>query len=205
GCAHDLPAPGAARGGEARGGATSRPAGTGRLTGLSGPGAPSGPGVLRTLADSRRIRRGARLAPQMFAGMCVLALALLLAEGCLVPQSVDPIATRAHTVPRVNLANLPDYLLEPSIPLDPQESGDLAANPPCHCRLDVSIPEIIADDPTVDVDVRVFVEYDVNIPRSQSPVQTVHLTGSFETSVKTRRFGVLCFSGSRVGRTRCAP
>lgn len=136
----------------------------------------------------------------MVTGMRVLALALaLLAEGCLVPQSVDPIATRAHTVPRVNLAKLPDYLLEPSVPLDPQESADLTANPPCHCRLDVNIPEIIADDPTVDIDVRVFVDYDINIPRSQSPVLTVHLLGTFGSADTTRPLPVFSFDEARLG------
>jgi hypothetical protein len=114
------------------------------------------------------------------AGMRVLAVTFFLAEGCLVPQSVEPIATRPHTIPRVDLATLPDYLLAPFIPLDPQEIADANANPPCQCRLDIHPLVVIADDPTVDVDVRVFVDYDLTVPRSQSPVLTIHLPGTFE-------------------------
>lgn len=130
----------------------------------------------------------------------VLALAFLLTAGCLVPQSVDPITTRPHTVPRVDLTTLPDYLLEPSIPLDPQEIADANANPPCHCRLDVTIPDIIADDPTVDVDVRVFVDYDLNVPRSQPPVLTIHLPGKFDSMATIRPLTApLSFDQARLG------
>jgi hypothetical protein len=122
----------------------------------------------------------------MIAGMRVLAITLFFAEGCLVPQSVDPIETRPHTVPRVDLATLPDYFLTPSIPLDPQEIADTNANPPCECQLVLKPINIIADDPTVDVDVRVFVDYNLSDTRSQSPVLTIHLPGDF-TSTETIR------------------
>ena len=66
------------------------------------------------------------------------------------PQSVDPANTRPHTIPRVDLTKLPNYLLQPALTLDPQEQADVSSNPPCHCQLDVGISAIIADDPTVD-------------------------------------------------------
>ncbi len=117
--------------------------------------------------------------------MCVAAITLLLAaEGCLLPQSVDPISTRPHTIPRVDLKNLPDYLLQPSLLLYPQGPNDVA--PGCHCVLDVKIPAIIADDPTVNVEARWFVDYDLNVPSSQRRVATVVLPGSFQTSETTR-------------------
>jgi hypothetical protein len=131
--------------------------------------------------------------------MCVLAITMLLAQGCLVPQSVEPIATRPHTIPRVDLTTLPDYLLAPSVPLDPQEIADANANPPCQCRLDIRIPDVVADDPTVDVDVRVFVDYDLAVPRSQSPVLTIRLPGSFELVDTTRPLPVLSFDEARLG------
>jgi hypothetical protein len=134
--------------------------------------------------------------------MRVLAITLLFAEGCLVPQSVEPIETRPHTVPRINTDNLPDYLLDPFIPLDPQESADATANPPCQCRLvigDTKIIEVIAEDPTVDVEVRVFVDYDLNDPRSQSPVQTLTLSGSFNTTSPIRHLPPLTFDQARLG------
>jgi len=122
--------------------------------------------------------------------MCVSAAFLaLLAQGCLMPQSVDPANTRPHTIPRVDLTNLPDYLLQPFLTLDPQEQADV--NPPCHCRLEILIPPIIADDPTVDVEVRIFVDYDVNVASSQVN-DRVTLTGTFGSSdTPTRPFPAL--------------
>jgi hypothetical protein len=133
--------------------------------------------------------------------MRVLAVALLLAEGCLVPQSVEPIATRPHTVPRVDVDSVPQYLLEPSIPLDPQEAADAAANPPCQCQIEIKQGDlqIVADDPTVDVAVRVFVDYSLDDPRSQSPVQTITLVGQFDTTSTIRTLPTLSFDESRLG------
>src|SRR5207237_7522078 len=135
---------------KARRGAATRHVVTGRMTGLSRPGAPAGPSQPCNQPDFRGIGRGLRFAPTKVAGMGVLALAALFAEGCLVPQSVDPIATRPHTIPRVDLTKLPNYMFQPFLPLDPQGPADVTASPPCQCRLDVNIPVIIADDPTVD-------------------------------------------------------
>ena len=132
--------------------------------------------------------------------MCVPAVTLFLfAQGCLVPQSVDEIKTRPHTVPRVDLTKLPDYMLQPLLKLDPQEQGDLTSNPTCHCQLDVSIPAIIADDPTVDVEVRIFIDYDVNVTSSQRPADRIVLPGSFEVSDTTRSLPPLAFDVSKLG------
>jgi len=132
--------------------------------------------------------------------MCVSAAVLLvLAQGCLMPQSVDPVNTRPHTIPRVDLTNLPDYLLQPFLTLNAQGPADLAANPPCHCQLDVGIRAIIADDPTVDVEVRVFVDYDVNVARSQPPVDRIPLSGSFTSSETTRLLPTLQFDSAKLG------
>jgi hypothetical protein len=176
------------------------------MTGLSRPGAPADESRFRKHADRRPIRGGSRLARKVVAGMRVLAITLLLAQGCLVPQSVDPIETRPHTVPRIDVDKLPDYLLDPVIPLDPQESADAAANPPCQCRLvigDNKIPEVIADDPTVDVEVRVFVDYDLNDLRSQSPVQTITVAGTFNPPPNTdptrRSLPQLIFDQAKLG------
>src|SRR6266404_5292753 len=162
--AHHLPTPGADGGGKARRGASPRPPGLGRMTSVSCPrrgraALPSGKSL-----DFAAIRPGSPLAPRRVARICVPAILLVLAQGCLMPQSVDPANTRPHTIPRV----------------------DVTTNPPCHCQLDVGISAIIADDPTVDVDVRVFVDYDVNVPRSQPPVSTLRLPGSFTVSDTTR-------------------
>jgi len=132
--------------------------------------------------------------------MCVPAVTLFLfAQGCLVPQSVDEIKTRPHTIPRVDLTKLPDYLLQPVLFLDPQGPADLVSNPTCHCELDVSIPAIIADDPTVDVEVRIFIDYNVNVTTSQRPADRIPLPGSFEVSDTTRSLPRLVFDSSKLG------
>jgi hypothetical protein len=131
--------------------------------------------------------------------MGVLALTLLFAEGCLVPQSVDPIATRPHTIPRVDLTKLPAYMFQPLVPLDPQGPADGTASPPCQCHLEVDLGVIIADDPAVDIDVRVFVDYDINNTRSQPPITTIHLRGDFNSALPTRRLPKISLDSEHLG------
>ena len=106
-----------------------------------------------------------------------------LGTGCLIPQSVDPIQTRPHTVPRVDPTTLPPYLLQPFLTLDPQQLADAS---PCHCQLEVDVGNIIADDPTVDIEIRVFLDYDLNVPSTQPPIDRITLPGSFNNPSTTR-------------------
>jgi hypothetical protein len=131
--------------------------------------------------------------------MCAPAAALFLfAQGCLVPQSVDELKTRPHSIPRVNLRSLPEYMLQPTLTLDPQEQADLTSNPSCHCQLEVSIPEILADDPTVDIEVLVYVDYDLKVPGSQPPIDRIRLDGSFTNTSTTRRLDPIVFDGAKL-------
>ncbi|HKC59680.1 MAG TPA: hypothetical protein VKB92_06320, partial [Myxococcales bacterium] len=84
-----------------------------------------------------------------------LVFVCVLAQGCLFPQSVEPENTRPHTIPRVDTVPpaLPNFLLQPMLVLDPGGPADV---PPCHCQLNLGKLDIIADDPTVDVQVRIF-------------------------------------------------
>jgi hypothetical protein len=168
------------------------------MTGLSRLGAPAGRSLSPNQSDSGGIIRGSRFALKKLAGIGVLAI-ILFAEGCLVPQSVDPTTTRPHTVPRVDLISLPRYLLAPFVPLDPQGPADVIANPACQCRLDVTSLIMIVDDPTVDVDVRVFVDYDLNVPQSQLPVLTLHRAGDFNSSETARPVGTISLDNARLG------
>ena len=170
------------------------------MTSVSRPAMSAGSSVPENSPDFAMIRSGSRLARTRVAGICVsAALLVALAPGCLMPQSVDPANTRPHTIPRVDLTKLPDYLLKPFLTLDPQEQADV--NPPCHCRLDVSIPAIIADDPTVDVEVRIFIDYDVNVTSSQVN-DRITLPGSFNPSTSddptTRKLPLLQLDSSKL-------
>jgi hypothetical protein len=97
--------------------------------------------------------------------MAVLPLAL---SACLLPQSVDQNSNRVPTVPTIDLNTLPTFLLEPSIPIYLAGTADVAANPPCHCILQLVIPVIEDEDPVIDLEARWFVDYDFNgSPQSQ--------------------------------------
>ncbi len=111
--------------------------------------------------------------------MCMsAALLVALAPGCLMPQSVDPAQTRPHTIPRVDLKGLPPYLLKPQMTLYPHGPMDPIS---CRCVLDIDL-NVIADDPTVNVEGRLFVDYDLAVPTSQRRIDTRVLEGSFQSS-----------------------
>jgi len=101
----------------------------------------------------------------------------MLTNGCLMPQSVDPDTTRPHIIPRADLSKVRDYMLKPAMVLYPRGPSD---PPNCRCTLEVETPPIIADDPTVDVEGRLFVDYDLSVPTSQRALTKVPLPGSFQ-------------------------
>jgi hypothetical protein len=99
---------------------------------------------------------------------------------CLVPQSVDPNDTRPHTVPTIDLVSLPSYFLTPAIPLYLATETDKAQQ--CHCHVQLTIPTIKDDDPTVDLEARWFLDYDLNVPQSQGVALTQDLAGSLNSN-----------------------
>ncbi|MFL5406797.1 MAG: hypothetical protein ACJ79O_13200, partial [Myxococcales bacterium] len=107
--------------------------------------------------------------------MTVLLLSFALSS-CLVPQSVEQNATQ-HTVPIIDLTQLSGALLTPTVPLYLRGPDDIAQQ--CNCRLELVIPVIKDEDPTIDVQARWFVDYDLGTTLSQSPVQTTDFPGSF--------------------------
>jgi hypothetical protein len=100
-------------------------------------------------------------------------------SGCLVPQSVDANDTRPHTVPIIDLTSLPLYFASPSVPLYLQGSDDRAQQ--CHCHLQVTVPAVKDVDPTVDLQARWFLDYDVNIAGSQNVLTQQDLPGSLNS------------------------
>jgi hypothetical protein len=123
----------------------------------------------------------------------------LLLSSCLVPQSVEPDTTRPHTVPRVDRSQLPSFFLQPSILLYPRGSSDIAAN--CHCHLQLPNITIIAEDPTVNVEGRWFVDYDISVPRSQAPFRHDTLVGDFITTDTTRQYPSVGIDADALGLT----
>jgi hypothetical protein len=129
-----------------------------------------------------------------------LALTLTIAmEGCLVPQSIDPITASRHSPPRVQVQSIPSYLLAPILTLYPQGSADATQVPPCHCRIDLTIPEIAEEDPTVDLLARWFVDYDLSVPRSQNTIREQKFDGSFDILGTLRGPATFSFEADALG------
>lgn len=105
-----------------------------------------------------------------------LALATLL-EGCLVPQSVDPITTRVHQPPRIPLSSIHADLLAPVLTAYRQGPTDVSQG--CHCTLDLILP-IEEDDTSADLEARWFIDYDVNNLGSTGFIQRNPLSGSLD-------------------------
>lgn len=109
-----------------------------------------------------------------------LALTTLASAGCLVPQSVEPITTRKHQPPRIQLESIPRYLLAPVLSLSRPGPSDR-----CPCKIDLSVT-IEEDDPSADLVARWFVDYDLNNPRTTGIAASVPLNGSLDIQALTR-------------------
>ncbi|MFL5450746.1 MAG: hypothetical protein ACJ78V_02455 [Myxococcales bacterium] len=120
--------------------------------------------------------------------MTVLLLSFALSS-CLVPQSVDPDTTGLPTVPVIDLTQLPSHMLIPMIPLYKQSQVDVDQG--CVCHLQLVVPVVKEDDPTVDVEARWFLDYDLGNPATQPRVFTQDFPGSFNSSATIR--GALTF------------
>jgi hypothetical protein len=90
-------------------------------------------------------------------GLCLASGSAL--EGCLVPQSVDPLTTRVHQPPRIPLANIDPNLLAPVLLAYQKGPADLQQG--CRCTLDLSLV-IEEDDTSADLEARWFIDYDRN-------------------------------------------
>lgn len=127
-----------------------------------------------------------------------LALLSLLA-GCLVPQTVDPVDTRAHSPPRIQVASIPLYLLGPKLTM--YRANPTNDAPPCRCLLELRIPQVVEDDATVDLTARWFVDYDLSVPRSLSvaPGGQAVLPGTFDRNLTVRGPVVFAFDADALG------
>jgi hypothetical protein len=127
-------------------------------------------------------------------------LVALLAAGlsaCLVPQSVDAADTRLHTVPVIDLSSLPNYFMAPTNPLYKQAQDDKTQQ--CRCQLQLKIPVVNDDDPTIDLQARWYVDYDLGTPQSQLPANIQDLPGSFNTPGRSRGPVTFNFDADQLG------
>jgi len=110
---------------------------------------------------------------------------------------VDPIDTREHIPPRIQVDSIPKEQLAPLLPLDHTTPTDTAAG--CHCSIKLTVNRIEEQDPTVDLVARWFVDYDVNVPRSVAIVKQIPLAGTFDKTETTRGPVVYEFEPDAVG------
>lgn len=127
---------------------------------------------------------GTPLAPMAGVDVCrgtaVLLCALL--GGCLVPQAVDRDSTTPHHPPRIVIDQIPLNLLGPYVTLV------RAPRDTCRCELELTIPQVAEDDPTIDIDGRWFIDYD---PRNSATwgYRGTSLGGTFDDFSKVLRPG----------------
>jgi len=140
--------------------------------------------------SSEGIRAGAPLALEIiekgrgvFRGLLVALLAVA-SSACLVPQSVDANSSQ-HTVPVIDLSSVPLYAMSPTpIPTYLQTPKDKAEG--CRCQLKFENFLFVTDpDPTVDLQARWYIDYDVGIPGTQGP-SIVPIPGSFSANGNVR-------------------
>jgi hypothetical protein len=115
--------------------------------------------------------------PRRLLPLCAAALA-----SCLLPQSVDPQSNRVRYPPRVVVEAIPPKLAAGAVRLS-HGSIDLAQG--CACRLTLSVPQLEENDPTADLEVRWFVDYDPGAPVLAQPSQL--LRGSFDPNSVLRQ------------------
>jgi hypothetical protein len=129
---------------------------------------------------SLRVLRGAALA--------ILSLVLVCPQGgCLVPQTVDPKIVSPHPPPHFVVETIPSYLLAPILTLTRQGAGDAVQTPPCHCQLDFNGLLVEEQDPTITLEARWFIDYDVAFPSSIRVWFTDRLDGTFDDATATQR------------------
>lgn len=108
-----------------------------------------------------------------------------LSEACLVPQNVEPTSSKPNVPPRVVVESLPTWLSGAQVQLL-QSALDRAEG--CHCEIELQVPVVEMDDPTANLLVRWFVDYDPTRPPSQRPVSSRDIKGTF-VDPSTQRAG----------------
>ena len=118
-----------------------------------------------------------------FRGLWIASAVLVLvcAQACLVPQSVNPIVGSPHPAPHFVEQSIPTYLVAPILQLVKQGSQDLN----CHCVIEIPPLPVEEDDPTVDLEVRWFIDYAA--VGSHAIVRRDVLQGTFNDATATLR------------------
>lgn len=114
------------------------------------------------MSRKAQARRGPAALKRPFSWLFAIGLGLatvIAPEGCLVPQSVDPLTTRVHQPPRIPLENIDPAFLTPV--LAAYQKGPIDLQRGCRCTLPLSLV-IEEDDTSADLEARWFIDYDKN-------------------------------------------
>lgn len=106
-------------------------------------------------------------------------------HSCLVPQSVDAIVESPHPAPLVE--SVPSYLSQPVLTLYRQGSFDASQTPPCHCSLTFDQIVVEEDDPTVNLQVKWFIDYNSNNLATVRTWDDKPLSGTFNDPTLLKR------------------
>lgn len=131
----------------------------------------------------RAVLRGAALAIFSCGTVCAQG-------GCLVPQTIEPEVVSPHPAPHFMLEGFQPYLLAPFITLVRQGTVDASQTPPCHCRLQLDSTDglvVEEDDPTITLEARWFIDYDVTNPASTREWVSETLDPNFDDLTATQR------------------
>ena len=122
---------------------------------------------------------GARFAIPLLVLVCALP-----PTGCMVPQTIDPITAEPHPPPQFLVAQMPVAITGvPQLQFFPYEQGGA-----CHCVLELTHLNVYEADPTIDLVVRWFLDYNVSVTRSTALVQQEYtVRGTFDNATATSR------------------
>jgi|GEM_PF-1504360 len=123
----------------------------------------------------QRFFRGAALAS-------ILGVLVCAQVSCLIPQTVEPILQAPHPAPYIVVETIPSYLLAPQLTLIRQGAGDAAMAQACHCQLWFDGLVVHEDDPTITLQAKWFVDYDVTNPSSTRPWAADLIPGTFDNA-----------------------
>jgi len=141
----------------------------------------------------QRFSRGAPLAS-------ILGVLVCAQVSCLIPQTVDAIVPAPHPAPYFVVETIPSYLLPPQLTLIRQGAGDAALAPACHCQLWFDGLVVHEDDPTITLQAKWFVDYDVTNPSSTRPWAADLMNGTFDDATAiTRSVRTFQFDADQVG------
>src|SRR5712664_825751 len=123
----------------------------------------------------QRLFRGAALAS-------ILGVLVCAQVSCLIPQTVDAVVPAPHPAPYIVVETIPSYLLPPQLTLIRQGAPDAALAPACHCQLWFDGLVVHEDDPTITLQAKWFVDYDVTNPSSTRAWATDLMLGTFDNA-----------------------